>query len=119
MSYETTAPAAPNLLPNAVPDAGAGVVGGRSNPPYGRNGNIRNQGDNLNTRLPNGQGATLTGSAGAVVSDNPPAGNDATQLAYDAPPVVGMTGGIGDGSAVVTLDGDGANNSSRTPGRYS
>ena len=66
-----TAPASPNTLLNAVPDAGnAGKIGGRSNPVTG---NIRCYGDNLNTATPgtlyNNDLANPTGSANTPSAD--------------------------------------------------
>jgi hypothetical protein len=109
-----TAPPAPNVLTTIPADGGSGIAGGRSNPPHGRNGNIRCFGDNLNTVAP---------AAVSANDDNPPAGSHSTQLSYDGVPPVGMTS-IGDngGANVVTqisLNSDGANNPSRTPGRLS
>jgi hypothetical protein len=126
MSYESTAPPAPNTLGTVTPSGGSGVPGGRSLPAHGRNGSIRCQGDNLNSRLPNGLGATLTGSAGAIVGDNPPVPNEgnSTQLSYDSVPPVGMTA-VGDNSGAnvangqLSMDSDGAANPSKSPGRLS
>lgn len=104
-----TGPASPNVLPNAVPDAGpSGVIGGRSNPVTG---NIRCFGDALNTVQPLTLGSDINGGSGPgdgdVLSTTPESA--AVQLGNDSAPTVFTTLPIN--------DSDGACDPHARPGR--
>jgi hypothetical protein len=115
-NFETVAPPASNVLPAVPPDGGAGIPGGRSLPPAGRNGSARCQGDGLQTRAPANIGTSLAGVAGqpSILSDTPASAT--TELGNDGVPTVFQTS-IGDGSALVSGDADGAGNSAAHPAR--